>query len=96
MKRFDRMLSAMLAWSWMPGIEPESAVRHRRAEHVEQSRRRQADEDDLVLEDRRVEPRLLPRQNLLLRRKQLTELVGRIGTLELTGGVVDRAPAPGS
>ena len=26
MKRFARMLSVMLAWSWMPGIDPESPV----------------------------------------------------------------------
>ena len=34
MKRFDSTLSATLAWSWMPGMEPRA---ERRLEYVEQS-----------------------------------------------------------
>ena len=64
MKRFERMLSATLACSWMPGIEPRA---ERRLEHVDEARERDADEDDLVLEDVGRDVRLLAVCDLALR-----------------------------
>ena len=75
MKRFDRMLSAMLAWSWMPGIARRRA--ERRAEHVAEAGRGEADEDDLVLEDRRIDQRLLAVEELTLGLEEVPELERR-------------------
>ena len=54
------------------------AARERRLEDVVQPGRRDADEDDLVLEHRGVDVRLLARQDLLFRVEQVEERVARV------------------
>ena len=63
MKRSERTLSAMLACNWMPG---KRLLAERRLEVVDEAGGRQTDENDLVLEDTRIDVGLFARLKLTL------------------------------